>query len=106
VPCPAVITAILLGLLGLGLGVYIPANYAAIMAAVPPGESAAAGGLVNMARGLGTALGVAAVSIALHAGARPGPAMLTLAAVALLAAWAGHATRRVLPGVLVLGSVG
>ena len=94
VPAPAVVTVFLLGLLGIGLGVYIPANNAAIMAAVPPGESGAAGGLVNMARGLGTALGVAAVSVALHAGARPGPAMLTLAAAALAAAWAGHATRR------------
>jgi MFS family permease len=92
-PGPAAVTAGLLALLGIGLGVYIPANNAAIMAAVPPGESAAAGGLVNMARGLGTALGVAAVSVALHAGTQPGPAMATLAVVALAATWAGHATR-------------
>ena len=105
VPTSAAVTAALLGLLGIGLGVYIPANNAAIMAAVPAGESAAAGGLVNMARGLGTALGVAAVSIALHAGTRPGPAMLTLAAAALIAAWAGHATPGKLPRVWVLGSL-
>ena len=93
IPASAAVTVPLLGILGLGLGVYIPANNAAIMAAVPPGGSAAAGGMVNMARGLGTALGVAAVSLALHAGARPGPAMLTLAVLALAAAWAGRAAR-------------
>jgi multidrug resistance protein len=93
IPAPATVTALLLGVLGLGLGVYIPANNAAIMAAVPASRSAAAGGMVNMARGLGTALGVAAVSLTLHAGAKPGPAMLTLAALALAAAWAGRAAR-------------
>jgi MFS family permease len=93
VPASPVVTALLLGGLGLGLGVYIPANNAAIMATVPPGKSASAGGVVNMARGLGTALGVAAVSLALHAGAKPGPAMLTLAALALAAAGAGRAAR-------------
>jgi hypothetical protein len=46
-----------LGLLGAGLGTHIPANNTAIMSAVPPGQAAAAGGMVNMARGLGTALG-------------------------------------------------
>ena len=36
------------------------------MTAVPPGR-AAAGGMVNMARGLRTALGVAAMTLPLHA---------------------------------------
>ncbi len=93
VPGSAAVTALLLGVLGLGLGVYIPANNAAIMAAVPASSSAAVGGLVSMARGLGTALGVVAVSLALHAGSRPGPAMLTLATLALAAAWTGRAAR-------------
>jgi MFS family permease len=92
IPASPAVTALLLGMLGLGLGVYIPANNTTIMAAVPASRSAAAGGLVNMARGLGTALGVAAVSLALHAGTRPGPAMLTLAALALVAAGAGRAS--------------
>jgi len=34
-----------------------------------PAREAAAGGMVNMTRGIGTALGVAVVSLALHAGA-------------------------------------
>jgi MFS family permease len=95
------VVVVLLGLLGVGLGVYLPANNAAIMAEVPAGGEAAAGGLVSMARGLGTALGVAAVAVALHAGASAGhpaagraPAMLTLAACGLAALWASRAGRR------------
>ncbi len=88
---PAVVT-LLLGLLGLGLGVYIPANNATIMAAAPPHGAAVTGGMVNMARGLGTALGVAVVSLALHTGLTATPAMLTLAAFALAATAAGHYT--------------
>ncbi|MBY8860180.1 MFS transporter [Nocardia sp. CA2R105] len=55
-----------LGLLGLGLGIFIPSNNTAIMSAVPAGRSGTSGGLVNMARGLGTAGGVAVVTLALH----------------------------------------
>ena len=93
IPASPAVTASLLGALGLALGIYIPANNAAIMSAVPHSRAAAAGALVNMARGLGTALGVAAVSLALHKQAGPGPAMLTLAAMALAAALAGYAGR-------------
>ena len=53
-------------LLGLGLGTFTPANNALIMGAIPAGSSGTGGGLVNMARGLGTALGVALVTLALH----------------------------------------
>ena len=68
------------------------------MAALPAGDAAAAGGMVNMTRGIGTALGVAVVTLGLHAGALLGhPAvaagqelsMAVLAAVAVVAAWAG-----------------
>ncbi len=88
-----------LGLLGVGLGIYIPANNTAIMGTVPPPQAAAAGGMVNMARGLGTALGVAVVTFALHAAARlghagagPAVAMAALAACALAAARAARST--------------
>jgi hypothetical protein len=93
---------VLLGLLGAGLGVYTPANNAEIMTALPAGDAAAAGGMVNMTRGIGTALGVAVVTLGLHAGALLGHsgvrtgqetgqevAMAALAAVALAAAWGG-----------------
>ena len=96
IPAPAIVTVAWLGLLGAGLGTYIPASNTAIMAAVPARQAAAAGGMVNMARGLGTALGVAVVTLALHAAARLGhagagqaAAMAALAVCALAAAWAG-----------------
>jgi MFS family permease len=56
-----------LALTGLGLGTFTPANNTMIMGAVPARSSGTGGGLVNMARGLGTALGVALVTLALHA---------------------------------------
>ncbi|MGO8961966.1 MAG: MFS transporter [Streptosporangiaceae bacterium] len=95
-PAPAIVTGILLGLLGTGLGIYIPANNAQIMAAAADRGAASAGGLVNMARGLGTALGVAVVALGLHAGTglgHPGAgralAIAGLTAAALIATWAG-----------------
>ena len=68
VPAPDAVSAALLGLLGVGLGIYTPANNAEIMASVPARDAAAAGGMVNMTRGIGTALGVAVVSLGLHVG--------------------------------------
>jgi len=59
-----------LALLGVGLGTFIPANNPSVMAAVPVQQAAAAGGMVSMACGLGTALGVAVVTLTLHAAAR------------------------------------
>ncbi len=94
IPSPAAVTVVWLGLLGAGLGIYIPANNTAIMTAVPPQQSAAAGGMVNMARGLGTALGVAVVTLALHAAAQLGhPDAGTAAAMAALAVFALAAVR-------------
>ncbi|RLV09850.1 MFS transporter [Streptomyces griseocarneus] len=74
--------------LGLGLGLFTPANNALIMGAVPANVSGTGGGLVNMARGLGTALGVALVGLALFLGGPHGDrwAALTLLAVSLLMA--------------------
>ena len=101
IPAPDIVTVGLLGLLGAGLGVYTPANNSEIMSAFPQQEAAAAGGMVNMARGVGTALGVALVTLSLHAGAHlghghvgPQLAAVALAAVALLATLAGRRMRR------------
>ena len=86
----------LLGLIGLGLGIFTPANNATIMRAVPTRSSGTGGGLVNMARGLGTALGVALVTLAFHlagpvaggAGERGAVAVLLVATVvAVASAW-------------------
>ena len=90
--------AVLLALLGAGLGVFTPANNALVMRAIPVAASGTGGGLVNMARGLGTALGVALVTLALHlapAGSvtpavyRAVPVLLGAAVVAVLSAWFG-----------------
>jgi EmrB/QacA subfamily drug resistance transporter len=93
--------AVLLGCLalaGVGLGAFTPPNNAAIMGAVPPDQSGMAGGLLNMTRGLGTALGLAIASLAYTIGAGNGratalgsavgfrDAILVLAALALVAA--------------------
>ncbi|MGI5489496.1 MFS transporter [Microtetraspora malaysiensis] len=69
--------------LGAGLGVFVPANNAAVMAAVPARMSATAGGLINMARGVGTALGIAAVTLALYATGGPGVAGARMALAGL-----------------------
>ena len=97
VPAPDAVSVALLGLLGVGLGIYTPANNAEIMASVPARDAAAAGGMVNMTRGIGTALGVAVVSLGLHVGtflrqpdAGQTLSMAALAAVALVGVWCGQ----------------
>ncbi|MFG3064219.1 MFS transporter [Streptomyces sp. NPDC048231] len=57
---------LLLALTGLGLGMVTPAHNATIMGAIPARSSGTGGGLVNMTGGLGTALGVAQVTLALY----------------------------------------
>lgn len=88
--------------LGLGLGVFTPANNALIMKAVPARWSGTGGGLVNMARSLGTALGVALVALALHLGPDGGrfdgtrwaiAVLLAASAVTVAAAWAATGGR-------------
>jgi len=86
-PVPPAARIVLLGVLGLGLGTYIPANNATIMSAIPSELAATAGGLVNMARGLGTAGGVALVPLALYlAGGGASVPVRTATAMAALAA--------------------
>ena len=48
-----------LAIIGAGLGCFIPANNAAIMTSAPKRQSGMAGGVINLTRGLGTALGIA-----------------------------------------------
>ena len=55
-----------MALAGVGLGLFTPANNALVMGAIPAARSGVGGGLVNMARGLGTSLGVALVAAAAH----------------------------------------
>lgn len=57
----------LLVVTGVGLGLFTPANNAAVMAAAPTRDSGAAAGILNMTRGLGTALGIAAATLVYNA---------------------------------------
>ena len=88
VDAPARVAA--LALAGAGLGAFVPVNNATIMRAAPPGHAGAMGGVLNMTRGIGTALGVAIASLLY--GADPGLLLvigvlagLTIASAAALA---------------------
>ncbi len=90
-----------LALLGIALGLFTPANNNLVMHAVPTHTTGTGGGLLNMARGLGTALGVALVTLALHlrpAGDRlldgPRVAVLVLAGAAVVMVLASHLSPR------------
>ncbi len=52
-----------LALAGTGLGLFTPANNAAIMGSAPPSHAGSAGGVLNMTRGVGTSLGVAVTAL-------------------------------------------
>jgi EmrB/QacA subfamily drug resistance transporter len=77
--------AVILGLTGIGLGIFTPANNAQVMGAIPPELSGTGGGMVNMARGLGTSLGIAVVTLCLEL-SPSGPGHSTAAFAALLGA--------------------
>lgn len=65
-PSAALVLACVLAVLGVGLGLLTPANNAVVLAGMPADQRGLGGGLVNMARGLGTSLGVAGVTLTLH----------------------------------------
>ncbi len=52
-----------LSLIGVGLGLFIPPNNAIIMSTVPRTQAGVASGILNMSRGLGTALGLALTAL-------------------------------------------
>jgi EmrB/QacA subfamily drug resistance transporter len=80
---------------GAGLGLFVPANNASAMQAAPRRQSALAGGILNMSRGFGTALGVTGATLVLAAGAAgPSPETIergTAVAAAVFAACAAAA---------------
>jgi len=84
-----------LAVLGVGLGVFTPANNSMIMTSIPHRVAGIGGGLVNMTRALGTALGVALVTLALHLSAAPALAVVILmvAAVGMLLSVVAGRTR-------------
>ncbi|MFJ3216223.1 MFS transporter [Kitasatospora sp. NPDC086801] len=87
-PVSGAAVAVPLLLAGYGLGLLLPANNALVMRAIPAQCSAVGGGMVNMARSLGTALGTALPVLGVHlAGPASGgrTVLLALAAVAVAA---------------------
>jgi EmrB/QacA subfamily drug resistance transporter len=52
-----------LALLGIGLGMFTPPNNAAIMGSAPREQAGVASGVLNMTRGMGTAMGLAFTSL-------------------------------------------
>jgi MFS family permease len=84
-----------LALAGLGLGLFVPANNTVIMRSAADSSASLLGGLVNMARGIGTTLGISLMALALHLGdadhgyagsTQARPAFIVLAAVSAAAA--------------------
>lgn len=87
-PMTAAVLPLPLALLGISLGVFTPANNTLVMRRIPASSAGLGGGMVNMSRGIGTALGVAAVTLTLQlapAGAADRSAVAVLLGFALLA---------------------
>jgi MFS family permease len=57
-----------LTLAGVGLGIFVPANNTVIMRSTTDSSASLLGGLVSMARGIGTTLGISLMALALHLG--------------------------------------
>ena len=58
----------LLAVGGAGLGIFVPANNTVIMRSVAESSASLVGGLVSMARGIGTTLGISLMALAWHLG--------------------------------------
>ena len=96
-----------LALAGLGLGIFVPANNTVIMRGAADSSASLVGGLVSMARGIGTTFGISLMALAWHLGSQsyqagnPGysgseqarPAFAVLAVVAATAATIALASR-------------
>jgi MFS family permease len=95
----------MLALAGLGLGIFVPANNTVIMRSTADSTASLLGGLVSMARGIGTTLGISLMALALHLGSRVGvgagyagstqarPAFIVLAVASAAAAAIALASR-------------
>ncbi|HEV8064612.1 MAG TPA: MFS transporter, partial [Acidimicrobiales bacterium] len=97
------VLAACLAVAGAGLGLFVSPNTAGVMSSVRRSQAGVMSGLLNMTRGLGTAMGLALTGLVLSAGAGRAvssagvgrgyePAMLTLALLSLVAA--GLTSRR------------
>ena len=93
----------LLALIGAGLGWFTPPNNAAIMGSVPHHQSGLASGVLNMTRGIGTALGLALTALVFDLAGGTSSAHSTVAhAFSLTAFFLGVAAA----GAVLLSAVG
>jgi EmrB/QacA subfamily drug resistance transporter len=86
-----------LGIAGVGLGLFVPPNNTSVMVVARACDTGMASGLLNMARGLGTAFGVAAGAAAYASGGFTGACLLLAAFAAggvVLAAMARRSVPR------------
>jgi EmrB/QacA subfamily drug resistance transporter len=98
----------LLALLGIGLGLFTPPNNAAVMGSAPANRLGLAGGILNMARSMGTSLGVAATGaiLAIRLSARLGTqSVRTLDAPASALLPAFHETLLFLAGLAIVAGL-
>jgi EmrB/QacA subfamily drug resistance transporter len=102
------VTLGLLALLGIGLGLFTPPNNAAVMGSAPANRLGLAGGILNMARSMGTSLGVAATGaiLAIRLSARLGTqSVRTLDAPASALLPAFHETLLFLAGLAIVAGL-
>ena len=93
----------LLALIGVGLGCFTPSNNAAIMGSVPDHQSGLASGVLNMTRGMGTALGLALTALVFDlAGGTSSPQITVDHAFSLSALFLGVAAA----GAVLLSAIG
>ena len=77
----------LLALIGAGLGCFTPPNNASIMGSVPEHQAGLASGVLNMTRGMGTALGLALSALVFDLAGGASPARLTVDHAFSVTAW-------------------
>jgi EmrB/QacA subfamily drug resistance transporter len=105
---PLGLTLALLGLLGVGLGLFTPPNNSAVMGSAPADRLGMASGVLNMTRSLGTSLGVATTGaiLALALAYLTGMAVASTAeAPAAALRVAIHATLYFLAGLSLVGAL-
>ena len=90
-----------LAVIGIGLGLFTPPNNAAIMASAPRSKAGVASGVLNMTRGMGTALGLALTGLVYGLAASPSEGfrssagfLAVIAGLAVVVAAARSAARR------------
>ena len=83
-PAPVVVE---LAIVGAGLGCFTPANNASILGSIPRQQTGAASGILNMARGTGTAVGLAVTGLVFGLGIGVGSDAMIGTASAVAAAF-------------------